>query len=410
MMRIPERCLRVALLLTCVASAAAAQTTRDSAGIRIVDNARPLWAPGREWRVSEKPILDIGDGPDADQQLGRVTGATRLSDGRVVVADGSTFQLRFYDASGRHISSVGGKGQGPGEFTSFDAIAKLGGDSIAVDSRRTATIFAPTGAFVRTMTFGSFPEGALQTPFTATLGRFDNGTAVVMDFPQGRNGPAGAKRWVDSSSLFLVDRTGAVVRRLAKMPVVVFVAGPQHPSPLDFGPDAPHASSGRLIYLGFTDQYAIRVYDSDWKLERIIRRAWVPRRLTARDIDTYVDGWMEMWSKKSGPEREAERREMREDAYPDFLPAYSAIVAASTGEIWVREPDLTGAPGCWCLAGLSTVPSKWSVFDETGRWLGDATMPSRMIPLEIGADYVLGRSLDADDVPHAVMYRLEKPR
>jgi hypothetical protein len=231
-----------------------------------------------------------------------------------------------------------------------------------------------------------------------------------MDFPQGQGRPAGAQRWVDSSSLFLVDPAGGVIRSVGKAPMAVFVAGPTRPSPLDLGPDAPHASSGRAIYLGFTDQYAIRVYDSEWKLERIIRRAWTPRRLTSRDLDTYVDGWMQMWSKKTGPEREAERKKMREETYPELVPAYSAILATPTGEIWVREPDLTGAPGCWCFNGLSTVPSKWSVFDAGGRWLGDVAMPPRMIPLEIGADYVLGRSRDADDLPHAVMYRLDKPR
>ena len=36
--------------------------------------------------------------------------------------------------------------------------------------------------------------------------------------------------------------------------------------------------------------------------------------------------------------------------------------------------------------------------------------PPRFIPLEIGADYVLGRSRNADDVLRAAMYRLEKPR
>jgi hypothetical protein len=394
-----------------VASSASAQATRDSAGIRIVDNVKPAWAPGRAWRLSEKPILDIGGGTGADQELGSVTGVTRLSDGRVVVADRSAFQLKFYDAAGRHLKSVGGKGQGPGEFPrEFERITRLPGDSIAVDAIRLTSIFAPNGAFVRNVQFGPFPAGALQIPFVAVMGRFDNGTAVVMDFPQGQGRPAGAKQWVDSSSLFLVNGTGAVVRSLGKIPMVVFIAGEQHPSPLDFGPDAPHASSGRSIYLGFTDQYAIREYDSDWRLRRIIRRTWTPRKLTRGDIDGYVDGWMEMWSKKTGPEREAERKSMRDDTYPEILPAYSAILAASTGEIWVREPDLTGAPGCWCLAGLSTVPSQWSVFGADGRWLGDVAMPPRMIPLEIGADYVLGRSRGTDDVPHAVMYRLEKPR
>ncbi|MBI4499732.1 MAG: hypothetical protein HY700_01100 [Gemmatimonadetes bacterium] len=407
---IPTRYLRLASVLCCVASSAAAQATRDSAGIRIVDNAKPVWAPGREWRLSEKPILDIGGGAGADYELRRIVGLTRLSDRRVAAADQSTLQLKFYDASGHHLKSVGGKGQGPGEFRDFSTITRLPGDSIAVEMARMTTIVAPSGAFVRNVQFGPFAPGVLQIPFVVALGRFDNGTAVVMDYPQGQRRPAGAQRWVDSSSLFLVDHGGAVVRALGKVPVVVFVAGTTHPTPLDFGPGALHASSGRAIYLGFSDQYAIRVYNSDWTLERIIRRAWTPHSLTARDLDTYVDGWMQMWTKKTGAEREAERKEMREQPYPEFLPAYSAILATPAGDLWVREPDLTGAPGCWCLAGLSTVPSTWSVFDADGQWLGDIAMPPRFIPLEIGADYVLGRSRDRDDVPHAVMYRLDKPR
>lgn len=404
------RYLRLAWVLCWTAPTAAAQATRDSAGIRIIDNAKPAWSPGREWRLSEQPILVIGGGAGADGALGRIAGVTRLSDGRVVVADQSTLQLKFYDASGRHLKSVGGKGQGPGQFRDFNTITRLAGDSIAVETRDIASIFAPSGTFVRNVQFGPFSPGALQTPFVSALGRFDNGTAVVADFPQGQRGPAGARQWVDSASLFLVDRAGTVVRPLGKAPIVVFVAGTTHPSPLDFGPQAAYASSGLAFHWGFPDQYAIRVYDADWKLERIIRRAWTPRPLTGAEIDVYVDGWMQMWSKQTGAERETERKEMREQTYPEFLPAYSAILATAPGEIWVREPDLTGAPGCWCLAGLSTVPSKWSVFDAGGRWLGDVAMPPRFIPLEIGADYVLGRARDADDVPHAVMYRLKKPR
>jgi hypothetical protein len=404
-------CPRLAWVLCWAAPTAAAQATRDSAGIRIIANAAPAWGPGREWRLSDKPIVAIGGGTGAADQLGRIAGVTRLSDGRVVVADESTLQLKFYDASGRHVQSVGGKGQGPGEFSrDFHAIARLVGDSIAVETRGMASIFAPIGTFVRSVRFGPFAPGSLQTPFVSALGRFDNGTAVVADFPQGQRGPAGAPRWVDSASLFLVDRDGAVVRPLGNAPVVVFVAGPRNPWPLDFGPNASYASSGRAFFWGFSDDYSIRVYDAEWKLERIIRRAWTPRPLTGRDLDIYVDGWMQMWSKQTGAEREAERNEMRAKPYPEFLPAYSAIVATPGGEIWVREPDLTGAPGCWCLAGLSTVPSKWSVFDAGGRWLGDVAMPPRFIPLEIGADYVLGRSRDAGDVPHVVAYRLEKPR
>jgi hypothetical protein len=355
-------------------------------------------------------MLDLGGGPGPENEFGRIVGVTRLSDGRILVADESAVQVEFYDASGRHLRSVGGRGQGPGEFEQFHAIARLPGDSIAVETLRMSTIFTPNGEFVRNVRYGPFAAGEFEVPSVGVLGRFDNGTAVVMDFPQGRRRPAGARQWVDSSALFLVDQAGVVTRRLGTAPVVIFVAGESHHFPLDFGPDAPHASSGRAIYLGFTDQYAIRVYDAGWKLERIIRRAWTPRRLTDRDIDTYVDGWMEMWSKKTGAEREAERRDMRDDTFPEFLPAYSAMLVTPAGEVWVREPDLTGAPGCWCPAGMPRGTSRWSVFDPDGRWLGDVGMPPLFVPLEIGADYVLGRSRDADDAPHVVMYRLEKPR
>jgi hypothetical protein len=403
------RHIGLALAFCWAVPSARAQVTRDSAGIRILDNTRPVWSAGREWRLSERPILSIGGGTGTDS-LGRIAAATRLSDGRVVVADESTMQLKFYDAAGRHLTSAGGKGQEPGQFRDLHTIARLPGDSLAVETRHSTSIFASSGAVVRTVRFGSFAPHVLQTPFAASLGRFDNGSLVVADFPQGKDKPAGARQWVDSASLFLVDRTGALQRPLGKAPIVVFAAGEKMPSPVDFGPQASYASSGRTFYWGFPEQYAIRVYDSAWKLQRIIRRAWTPRSLTAAEIDTYVDGWMQIWSKATGTERAAERKKMREDAYPEFLPAYSAILATRAGELWVREPDLTGAPGCWCLAGLSTVPSKWSVFDADGVWAGDVAMPARFIPLEIGADYVLGRSRDTNNVQRVAMYRLEKPR
>ena len=404
------RYLALALVLSCASSSVGAQAPRDSAGIRVVDNSAPLWTPGREWRLSEKPILDISAGSSPADTLGRIESATRLSDGRVVLVDDAVSRLRFYDASGRHLQSVSPTERGESDLQNINSITRLAGDSIAVEVLRWTAIVAPSGAFVRNVTYGPFPEGALQIPFVHVMGRFDNGTAVVMDYPQGHRRPGDAKQWVDSSNLFLVDRSGRMVRPLGTVPMVVFVAGETRPSPMDLGPQAPHASTGRAMYVGFSDRYAIRVYNADWKLERIIRRAWTPRRLTGSEIDAYVDGWMQMWSEKTGAEREAERKAMRADAYPDTLPAYSAILVTSTGELWVREPDMTGAPGCWCLAGLSTVPSRWSVFDPGGRWLGDVSMPPRFIPLEIGTEYVLGRSRDENRRSHAVMYRIEKTR
>jgi hypothetical protein len=65
---------------------------------------------GRGWRVVSEPLVDIGvaDG-DAAYQFGRVAGALRLADGRIVVADEQANHLRYFDAAGRHLRTVGGQ-------------------------------------------------------------------------------------------------------------------------------------------------------------------------------------------------------------------------------------------------------------------------------------------------------------
>jgi len=54
--------LGLALMLCWAAPSASAQATRDSAGIRLIDNVKPVWRPGHEWRLSERPIVVIGEG------------------------------------------------------------------------------------------------------------------------------------------------------------------------------------------------------------------------------------------------------------------------------------------------------------------------------------------------------------
>lgn len=397
-------------MIAVAGASAGAQTVRDSAGIHIIENTKPLWTTGQEWRVSPAPVVDIGGSGGPDYELGRIAGVVRLRNGTIVAADEQSYQLRFYNASGHHLRSVGRKGQGPGEFSgNIGSLTVLAGDTLAVDIMMGTSAFTPEGVFIRSVTLGPFRPGTVQSP-VMVLGRFGDGTAIASDFPQGQRRPAGAQRWVDSSSLFLLDRTGAIARPLGTLPTVVFGAVSQRPSPLNFGPEFPHASSGNLFYSALGDRYSINVYSPDWRLQRIIRRSWTPAPITSRDIDTYVDGWATLWIKTTGPAAEKERKDLRDEAYAEVLPALSTILPSRSGELWVRVPSLDGAPGCWCVAGVPTVPSRWSVFDAEGRWLGDVAMPARFTPEEIGADYVLGVARGADDVRHVVMYRLEKPR
>ncbi len=87
---------------------------RDSGGVRIVENATPANELA-VWTLAGQPGLQLGtvEGNSAEQFF-RVSGAVRLSDGRIAVANAGSQELRLFTPGGRHLRSVGGPGGGPG--------------------------------------------------------------------------------------------------------------------------------------------------------------------------------------------------------------------------------------------------------------------------------------------------------
>ncbi len=104
--------------------------------------------------LADEPLVRVGllNGPD-EYLFGNITGAVRLEDGSIVVADQSIFEVRRYDAGGRHVWSSGRQGEGPGEYeglrlmrgcpgaaiTAYDGqldrITELDSDGVVTDTR-----------------------------------------------------------------------------------------------------------------------------------------------------------------------------------------------------------------------------------------------------------------------------------
>lgn len=84
-----------------------APVVRDSAGITIVENSAPAWRPGEGWRIAAEPEVEIGvlEG-EAPYQLYRVRDAVRLPDGRIVIANGGSNELRYFAPDGRWLGTV----------------------------------------------------------------------------------------------------------------------------------------------------------------------------------------------------------------------------------------------------------------------------------------------------------------
>jgi 6-bladed beta-propeller len=132
--------VRYALGVTCLASTfAVGACDRGTPGTSRADGAHPDLAPLR-------PLVDIG-GDGGPEELSGVTGAVSLSDGRIVIGNGATNEIRVFSDDGNYLETIGRRGGGPGEFYSLLWVGVAPGDTILAYDIRSQRLswFAPDG-------------------------------------------------------------------------------------------------------------------------------------------------------------------------------------------------------------------------------------------------------------------------
>ncbi len=106
--------------------------------------------PVETWALSPVPLLQIGvrEGEEP-YQLHRALGSVRLEDGSLVVLNAGSQELRYFDSDGRFLQSVGGRGEGPGEFESPVSLRKTQDGGLQVWDRGLlrASVFELEGAY-----------------------------------------------------------------------------------------------------------------------------------------------------------------------------------------------------------------------------------------------------------------------
>lgn len=368
---------------------------RDSAGVRIVEN--PAEGPDLRWRVSAQPLVDIG-GSSADENdaLFRVVSAARLSDGQLVVANGGTYELRYYDSQGAFLHAVGRRGGGPGEFQSLGWMRRLADDSlITYDLRELRfSIFAKSGLFVRSFRLGTNDA----VPFARVIGMYSDGSFLAQGFTNtGSVAPSGLQRYdvplyhFAADGMFLADvgmfsgndgyykafRNGGFSYYEAFFPRYTY-----------------RVAAGNYLYVAANDTYELRRYTPDGVLTGLVRREHTPIKVTADHLRHERDRRLEATPDDRRP---VVANVLDEMPTPQTFPAYHLVRADDQGNVWVQAypmPPLRQA--------------RWAVFDSTGVLLGDVDLPVGLDPKHIGTDFILGVWHDAFDVEHVQLYDLVK--
>ncbi len=373
----------VATLASCVGDETPAVGTvavRDSAGIRIVEHSS-LPAELDSWSVASEPDLSIGalegTGPDV---FGRVAAVTETPDGVIVVADGIPLELRAFDSSGSHLWTVGGRGEGPGEFAALTAVAAFGNDSIAAfDSRALRmTVFTAEGGLARN--YRVIPPSDTRPPIVAGMTR---GGALVglgskpSGFPS-EMGPYQA--FVDA---LFYDPVGSLVAVGPSLPEADYVltqpvtGGAAPRMYLRMGRRTQLAVGTESVAVTTQARFEVLRYRPTGELDEIIRVA-----TPALSVDT---------------ERYAASNPRFPGGFmPDSLPAMNRIRLDVADRLWVEEyvpPYDDRIPTWWVLA-------------SGGEFVAQVTIPVGFTPHAIGTDHIVGVTEDSLGVGYVERRRL----
>ncbi|HEV2291138.1 MAG TPA: hypothetical protein VGR60_04810 [Gemmatimonadales bacterium] len=385
-----------------------AMATRDSAGIHIVEDRSALWTAGQAWSV-DSLLLDLG-APDGEfQGFAAPVAMTRLSDGRIVVADAGAARLDFFSRDGHFLYHVGSAGRAPGQFQSLWGVFAGRADTVvAYDvAASRVTTFDPNGALVDTLTL-AVPAGSNGY---LPLGRSPTGELTLLRSET--RVPFPGRPWsvaIDTGVVVRFSRAGTPLDSIGALAVGELVGLPVPQAgggtvtlPIDrpLGRKAGFVVRGDTVWVGTGAEPALVQYVGGQPI-RIVR---IPGALTVVPASLVAEfkRRRRAMTGRLGVIDSVFNASLDSIPFSDYLPAYGQILGDTVGDIWVQSaglPDL--APGDAALT--------WSVLAPDGRWLGQVALPPRVTLREIGPDYLLGSWIpDSGGAVHVRLFRLRKP-
>jgi hypothetical protein len=307
---------------------------RDSAGIVIVENDGAMAESG--WHVSAEPLLQIGvaqgNGP---YEFDDIEAVVRLADGRIVVADGGSRQIRFFDAAGAFLSASGRRGAGPGEYRDLSQLVAAAGDTLHVfdDELKRVSVLDGVGRLVRTVRV-SPPEGFYSPVLT---GVFDDGSYVIQARPVFFMIDNYAGVPADTTIYFRYGADGVMRDTLLRSPAreYFFLSTPTMGRivAMPFGTATVHAFGGGRLALGHTDRYQVGFVQHDARVHRIVRAAREPAPVTAAEIQRFRADWLSRPSREPQPQRAALLDRL---PHGPLAPFFRNLRIDEAGHLWVE--------------------------------------------------------------------------
>ncbi len=397
---------------------AALATLAACALIACADEPTITLTPIEDWTA--EPEFEIGDQMEGDALFGRIRDVRPSADGsRVYVLDTQSLEVTIWTPDGTLIRRVGGRGEGPGEFSDPGPLF-LFGDRFQVGDHARYTSFALDGEVLGT---DGFPPGVgLLRPGMdmATQRRSFTSFQVFAMFADGSVGALGLPPWVLDGDVPEEGDPAIPVLRASRddgawgidtLGLLSFrdvYATLDHPE---------YGETGAVQPWIRPDHYQMDPWNGSVVISRSLRThpgalqlieislegdtLWNHRvqppliPVTEDDIEAAVDEMAPVFSADSGSAPFMLRRAIRGSLIiPKYWPATTEIRLMSNGEIWF-QPAGHENPGMW-----------YAVRKGEDGPIRSVVLPERFRPLDLNATHVWGVRTDELDVQYVAGLRL----
>jgi hypothetical protein len=348
--------------------------------------------------IDPTPVLSIGvEEGEEPYQLLRVLDAMIAADGRIVISNSGTNELRLFDPAGRYLGALGRRGAGPMEFNEVsggslyaNATQVLAADEAAMRVH----VLAPDLTFRETRRFAITPE----TPRPVLRGLASTGEWIAQAFVNGGRLEGQPGQVLESSyHLLRYDSTGALLDTIVTLPARLRVVNEYQGSvhfpfvPLAAEPQVA-VDGDRVIVVGGSAP-VMQVYALDGRV--ILEQAWNRERVRTA---TLWDEFKRQSAVAMAGQRDSARyAEFHSKALPlpEYAPLYVAAKADGTGRIWLERFRMP----------LDSA-RRWDVLDRDGRLLGTVDAPRGVSVLRFSGDRMIGRARDSLGVERVQLFRV----
>lgn len=337
------------------------------------------------WDVVNEPTLAIGEVTGGASYLfSDVAGAQLLPGGALVVADRSSGTLRIFDDEGRVVRSIGGRGEGPGEFVYLNHVSVQGDTLSAYDSRAyRLTRFTMDGELVSTTTMevgASSPE--------VYLGRVSDGEHIGLWLTPVRINPN--ELAVDEANVGIYDANGEFLEKVTAFPAMRRLG-----SPLPFSPHPLAAVIGDTLYVtdGLTPDLRAHALGSDSSFTIPTEFEAVQPERSLEQLRDQLDSAMV-----------TRLKDVRDRPEMDSIPTFSDLL--TLGDDLLLKLYDPSTDSHWLRRGRGG--GKWVVISTDGNAVARIPLPPGLRLLDVGRDRIVGLTRDSLGVERIQVHQLTR--